>query len=235
MGLWIHWNCEWGMGGDGCAHGINFINFWQQINSTKTSQGSPLLAISPMHLNMHQDTTKKVLGHGMRWLRLAHPKGGTVVQCSGSKPPQPALAKSWKFTSGGSLGLWIHWNCEWGMGGDGCAHGINFINFWQWINPTKTGQVGPHLAISPTHPNMHQDTTKKASGHGMRWLRLAHPKGGTVVLCSRSKPPWPALAKSWKFTSGGSLGLWIHWNCEWGMGGDGCAHDIDFIDFWLTN
>ena len=111
---------------------------------------------------------------------------------------------------------------------------ILLIFGWQ-INSAKVGQGGPHLAISPIHPNMHQDTTKKVSGHGMRWLGLAHPKGGTVVLCSGSKPPQPAPAKSWKFTSGGFLGLWIHWNCEWGMGSDGCAHGIDFIDFWATN
>ena len=62
--------------------------------------------------------------------------------------------------------------------------------FGRQINSAKISQGGPHLAISPTHPNMCWDPTKKVSSHGVRWLRLAPPQsgvGGTVVPHSGSK------------------------------------------------
>ena len=62
--------------------------------------------------------------------------------------------------------------------------------FGRQINSAKISQGGPHLAISPTHPNMCWDPTKKVSSHGVRWLRLALPWsgiGGTVVPRSGSK------------------------------------------------
>ena len=72
------------------------------------------------------------------------------------------------------------------MGSDGCAHGIDFINFQQQINSAKISQRGPHLAISPTHPNIHWDPTKKFQA--MVWGGWGRPtQKGTVVPCSGSK------------------------------------------------